>query len=50
MRSPSIRFNNCRKNVKDPNALPIDNHFTIPGHNFKNNAKFAVIEMLANTN
>ena len=33
------RLNNHRKDVKDPNALPADKHFTLPRHNFSNNVK-----------
>ena len=44
------RLNNYRKDVKDPNALPADKHFTLPGHDFNKNAKFTLIEKLTNTN
>ena len=37
-------------NAKDPNALPADKHFTLPGHDFNKNAKFTLIEKLTNTN
>ena len=43
-------MNNHRKDVKDPNALPADKHFTLPGHDFNKNAKFTLIEKLTNTN
>ena len=46
----NIRLNNHRKDVKDPNALPADKHFTLPGHDFNRNAKFTLIEKLTNTN
>ena len=46
----NIRLNNHRKDVKDPNALPADKHFTLPGHDFNKNAKFTLIEKLTNTN
>ena len=46
----NIRLNNHRKDVKDPNALPADKHFTLPGHDFNKNAKLALIEKLTNTN
>ena len=46
----SIRLNNHRKDVKDPNALPADKHFTLPGHDFNKNAKFTLIEKLTSTN
>ena len=45
----NIRFNNHRKDVKDPNALPADKPFTLPGHYFNKNAKFTLIEKLTNT-
>ena len=45
----NIRLNNHRKDVKDPNALPADKHFTLPGHDFNKNAKFTLIEKLTNT-
>ena len=43
------RLNNHIKDVKDPNAVPPDEHFAAPGHDFNNNATFAFIEMLSNT-
>ena len=46
----NIRLNNHRKDVKDPNALLADKHFTLPGHGFNKNAKFTLIEELTNTN
>ena len=46
----NIRLNNHRKDVKDPNALPADKHFTLPGHDFNKNAKFTLIEKLTKTN
>ena len=46
----NIRLNNHRKDVKDPNALPADKHFTLPGHDFNKNAKFSLIEKITNTN
>ena len=49
----NICLNNHRKmdpNAKDPNALPADKHFTLPGHDFNKNAKFTLIEKLTNTN
>ena len=46
----NIRLNNHRKNVKVPNALPAHKHSTLPGYDFTNNAKFALIEMLTKTN
>ena len=46
----NIRLNNHRKDVKDPNGLPADKHFTLPGHDFDKNAKFTLIEKLTNTN
>ena len=46
----NTRLNNHRKDVKDPNALPADKHFTLPGHDFNKNAKFILIEKLTNTN
>ena len=39
-----------RKDVKDPNALPADKHFTLPEHDFNKNAKLTLIEKLTNTN
>ena len=39
----NIRLNNHRKDVKDPNALPADKHFTLRGHDFNINAKFTLI-------
>ena len=52
----NIRSNNHRKtyhrtikDVKDPNTLPADKHFTLPGHDFNKNAKFTLIEKLTNT-
>ena len=46
----NIRLNDHRKDVKDPNALPADKHFTLPGHDFNKNARFILIEKLTNTN
>ena len=46
----NICLNSLRKDVKDPNALPADKHFTLPGHDFNNNAKFSLIEMLTKSN
>ena len=46
----NIRLNNHRKDVKDSNALPADKHFTLPGNDFNKNARFTLIEKLANTN
>ena len=46
----NIRLNNHRKDVKDPNPLPADKHFTLLGHDFNKNAKFTLIEKLTNTN
>ena len=46
----NIRLNNHKKDVKDPNAVPADKHFTLPGHDFNKNAKFTLIEKLTNTN
>ena len=43
-------MNNHRKDVKDPNASPVDKHFTLPGHDFNKNAKFTLIVKLTNTN
>ena len=45
----NIRLISLRKNVKNPNAIPADKHFTWPGHNFNNHAKFTLNEMLTNT-
>ena len=42
----NIRLNNHRKDVKDPNTLPADKHFTLPGHDFNKNVKFTLIEKL----
>ena len=44
----SISLNNYRKDVKDPNALPVDKHFTLPGPDFNNNAKFTLTKLTAN--
>ena len=46
----TICLNNHRKDVKDPNALRADKHFTLPGHDCNKNAKFTLIEKLTNTN
>ena len=46
----NIPLNNHRKDVKDQNALPVDKHFTLPGHHFNKNAKFTLIEKLTNRN
>ena len=46
----NIRLNNHRKDVKDPNDLPADKHFTLQGHDFNKNAKFSLIEKFTNTN
>ena len=46
----NIRFNNHRKDVKDPNALPADKNLTLPGHDFNKDSKFTYIEKLTNTN
>ena len=46
----NICLNNHIKDVKDPNALPADKHFTLPRHDFNKNAKFTLIEKLTNTN
>ena len=45
----NIRLNNHRKDIKNPNAIPICKHFNEPGHDFTNHAKFTVIEQLRNT-
>ena len=36
----TIRLNNHRKDAKDPNALPADKHFTLPGHDFNKNVPY----------
>ena len=47
----NICLNNHRKDVKDPNALLVDKHFTLPASNFNNNTtKIALTVMLTNTN
>ena len=46
----NIHLNNHRKDVKDSSALPVDKHFTLPGHDFNKNAKLTLIEKLTNTN
>ena len=43
-------MNNHRKDIKDPNALLVDKHFTLPGHDFNKNAKCTLAEKLTNTN
>ena len=43
-------MNNHRKDVTDPNALPVHKHFTLTGHDFNKNAKFILIEKLTNAN
>ena len=45
----NIRLNNHIKDGKDPNALPADKHFTLPGHEFNKNAKFTLTKF-TNTN
>ena len=46
----NIRLNNHRKDVKNPNSIPVCKHFNEPGHNFSTHAKFIIIEQLRNTN
>ena len=42
----NIRLSNHRKDFKDPSALPADKHFTLPEHNFNNNAKYTLRKFL----
>ena len=42
----NIRLNNHRKDVNNPNSIPVDLHFRKPGHSFNLHAKFTLIEQL----
>ena len=44
-----IFLNNHRKDVKNPNAISADKHFSQSGQNFNNNSKITLNEMLTNT-
>ena len=46
----NIRLNNHRKdaNGNNPKAIPASIHFKQPGHNFKKDAKFTLIEQINN--
>ena len=40
----NLRLNNHRKDVGRQNARIVDQHFKLPGHNFKQHSKFILIE------
>ena len=42
----NLRLNNHKKDVCNPKAIPVSNHFKIHGHNFMKHAKFTLIEQL----
>ena len=42
----NLRLNNHRKDVNNPKAIPVCNHFKMNGHNFMKHAKFTLIEQL----
>ena len=44
----SIRLNNHRKDVNNPESIPADLRFRKPGHSFNLHAKFTLIEQLSN--
>ena len=44
------RWNNHRKDVKDPNAILVSKHFQAAGHNFNKLAKFIIKDKLVRFN
>jgi len=42
----NLRINNHRKDVANPNAIPVCKHFAQPAHKFNDHAKFTIIEQL----
>ena len=40
----NLRFNNHWKDLNKRNSLQADQHFRLPGHNFKKHAKFTLIK------
>ena len=46
----NIRLNHHRKDVKDPEAILADKHFSKNGHRFNEHATFTIINRLKNTN
>ena len=43
-----IRLNNHRKDVSNPELIPVDLHLRKPGHSFNLHAKFTLMEQLSN--
>ena len=44
----NIRINNHRKDVKNPQSIPVCQHFAQPDHSFNRDAKFTLIESIRN--
>ena len=44
----NIRLNNHRKDVKNPNSIPVCKHFNSRDHDFNNHGKIIIIEQLRN--
>ena len=45
----NIRFNNHRKDTKNPNAIPAGRHFQQKSHTFNSHTKSIIIDKLVNT-
>ena len=45
----NIRLNNHRKDVKNPNAIPVCKHFNRHDHDFNNHGKIIIIKQLRKT-
>ena len=44
------RINKHRNDSKNPNSIPVDRHFLLPGHNFERDFKLTVIEAVVKPN
>ena len=45
----NLRINNHRSDSKKQDSIPVDQHFSTPGHNFTTHARITLIEKLENT-
>ena len=44
----NVRLNNHRKDVKNPNVIPVSKHFNQHDHEFNNHGKIIIIEQIRN--
>ena len=44
------RINTHRNDAKNPESIPVDRHFLLPGHNFDRDFKLTIIEEVGKSN